>query len=134
MCSSDLKVALTAANNMLLIGIGGGQLEMAVRGTSDVRPLSETPAFQAVAKNFPENARLVGFSKPSESVRSMYDMLRKGDAADSFPGMDEVFSLVDFTALPEFDTVAKYLTPGGSFWVSDENGIILKAFSLEVSE
>ena len=128
------KVALTAANNMLLIGIGGGQLEMAVRGTSDVRPLSETPAFQAVAKNFPENARLVGFSKPSESVRSMYDMLRKGDAADSFPGMDEVFSLVDFTALPEFDTVAKYLTPGGSFWVSDENGIILKAFSLEVSE
>lgn len=128
------KVVLTAANNMLLIGIGGGQLEMAIRDTSDVRPLSETPAFQAVAKHFPENARLVGFSRPSESVRSMYDMLRKGDVAENFPGMDEVLSLVDFTTLPEFDKVAKYLTPGGAYWVSDENGIILKAYSLEVSE
>jgi len=128
------KISLTAANNMLLVGIGGGQLEMAIRDTSDVRPLAETPAFQAVAKHFPENARLVGFSRPSESVRSMYDMLKKGDVAESFPGMDEVLSLVDFAALPEFEKVAKYLTPGGSYWVGDENGIILKAFSLEIAQ
>jgi hypothetical protein len=64
----------------------------------------------------------------------MYDMLRKEDVAENFPGMDEVLSLVDFTTLPEFDKVAKYLPPGGAYWVSDENGIILKAYSLEVSE
>lgn len=128
------KLAFTAANNQLLIGVGGAQLEMAVRNTSDVRPLSETPQFQAVASQFPEDARMVSFSRPADTYRALYEMLRKGDAADAFPGADEALGMVDFTKLPAFESIEKYFSPAGGYWVSDENGVMMKSFSLPVEK
>ncbi|MEI7698730.1 MAG: hypothetical protein WCK86_02970 [Planctomycetia bacterium] len=128
------KLAFTAANNQLLIGVGGAQLEMAVRNTSDVRPLSETAQFQAVAAQFPEDARMVSFSRPADTYRGLYEMLRKGDAADAFPGADEFLGMVDFTKLPAFESIEKYFAPAGGYWVSDENGVMMKNFSLPVEK
>lgn len=126
------KFAFTAANNQLLLSVGGAQLEMAVRNTSDVRPLSETPQFQAVAAQFPEDARMVSFSRPADTYKGLYEMLRKGEAAEAFAGADEFLSMVNFSKLPPFESIEKYFSPAGGYWVSDENGVMMKSFALPV--
>jgi hypothetical protein len=128
------KIALTVANNQFLVGVGGTQLELAVRNDDDVRPLSESEDFKAVAEHFEEGALLVAFSQPAEGYRRLYDMLRGGNAADSFPGMDELISRIDFTKLPPFEAVEKYMSPTGAHWIGDENGVYMEQFSLSVEE
>ncbi len=122
--------AFTVANNQLLIGIGGAQLEQAVRNDDDLRPLAESDDFKAVAEHFESGALAVTFTRPAEQYRRLYDMLRDGQAADSFPGMDELISKIDFAKLPPFEVVEKYLAPAGGFWIGDENGVMMETFSL----
>ena len=129
------NVSFTVANNMLLIGIGEGSiLDMAVRNTSDVRPLSESPQFQAVAAHFPTEAKMVSYARSSDQIKSVYEMLRSGNIADSLPGAGEILSAVDFSTLPPFEKMEKYFAPSGSYMVGDDNGALMKSFSLPVSE
>ena len=44
--------------------------------------------------------------------------------------MDELFDKVDFTTLPPFEAVAKYIHPAGSYAQKDENGLFVEAFQL----
>ncbi len=131
---NSAKFAFTAVNGQLLIGIGGIQLEQAVRNDDDVRPLAESEDFKAVAEYFEEGAVLVAFSRPAESYRRLYDMLRDGKAAENFPGSDEFFSRIDFSKLPPFEVVEKYMAPSGAYWIGDENGVYMEQFSLSTEE
>jgi len=128
------KISFTAANNFLFVSVGGTQLEAAIRNQDDVRPLAETDEFKAVAEHFQEGALLVGFTRPSEQYRKLYEMVQSGNAADNFPGMDELFSKIDFTKLPPFEAMEKYFAPTGTSWVGDENGVMMEQFSLPVAE
>ena len=125
------KISITVANSQLLIAVGGSQLEQALRNDTDVRPLSESDDFKAVAEHFPEGALAVTFTRPAEQYHRLYDMLRDGDAAKNFPGMDELFSKIDFSKLPAFEVIEKYMAPAGSFWIGDENGVLMEQFSLK---
>lgn len=128
------KIAFTVANNQLLFGVGGHQLEQAVRNDDDVRPLSESEEFQAVAQHFPEGALVVSFTRPASQYQRLYESLRAGEAADSFPGMDELFSRIDFSKLPPFEVIEKYMAPTGGYWVGDENGVFMEQFSLHAGK
>lgn len=125
------KISFTVANNQLLVAIGGAQLEQALRNDNDVRPLADSDAFKAVAEHFPSGALAVTFTRPAEQYRRLYDMLRDGEAAENFPGMDELFSKIDFSKLPAFEVIEKYMAPAGGFWVGDENGVLMESFSLK---
>jgi hypothetical protein len=125
-----VKLAITVANGQLLVGIGGAQLEQAVRNADDVRPLSETEDFQAVSQYFAENAVAVTFSRPAEQYRSLYEKLQSGEGADMFPGADDFFARMDFSKLPAFEVIEKYMAPSGGSWVGDENGVFMEGFSL----
>lgn len=125
------KFAFTAANNQLLISIGGNQLEQALRANDDLRPLSESDDFKQVSEHFREGALAVSFSRPALQYRRMYDMVRDGDAAENFPGMEDLFAKIDFSKLPSFDVIEKYMAPIGGSWVGDENGVLMESFSLK---
>ncbi|MBC7964309.1 MAG: hypothetical protein H7Z17_00160 [Fuerstia sp.] len=125
------KIAFTVANSQLLIAVGGNQLEQALRNDNDVRPLADSDDFKAVSEHFPEGALAVTFSRPAEQYRRLYDMLRDGEAAENFPGMEDLFSKIDFSKLPSFEVIEKYMTPTGGYWVGDENGVLMEQFSLK---
>ena len=88
-------------------------------------------ADDGIEEHFPAGALVVTFTRPAEQYRRLYAMLRDGDAADSFPGMDELFSKIDFGKLPAFEVIEKYMAPAGGFWVGDENGVLMEQFSLK---
>ena len=125
------KIAFTVANSQLLVSIGGNQLEQALRDNDDLRPLSESDDFKEVSEHFQEGALAVTFSRPALQYRRMYDMVRDGDAAENFPGMEDLFSKIDFSKLPSFDVIEKYMAPTGGFWIGDENGVLMETFSLK---
>lgn len=125
------KISFTVANSQLLVAVGGNQLEQAVRNDNDVRPLADSDDFKAVSGHFPDGALAVTFSRPAEQYRRLYDMLRDGDGAESFPGMEDLFSEIDFTKLPTFDVIEKYMGPTGGYWVGDENGVLMEQFTLK---
>ncbi len=125
------KISFTVANSQLLVSIGGNQLEQALRDNDDLRPLSESDDFKEVSEHFQEGALAVTFSRPAAQYRRMYDMVRDGDAAENFPGMEDLFSKIDFSKLPSFDVIEKYMAPTGGSWIGDENGVLMETFSLK---
>jgi len=125
------KIGFTVAKNMLLIGVGDTLLEDTLRENSDVKPLAETDDFKAIAEHFRDDALAVTYNNPAAQYRSLYDMLKSGRAAENFPGMDEFFQKIDFSRLPSFEVIEKYMAPAGGSWVGDENGVLMEQFTLE---
>ena len=124
------SVGVVVSGGRLMIGMGESLLEQTLRNDSDVPSLSESADYRRVAQHFPADALSVQFSRPAEQYRSIYEMLQSGSAAEQFPGMDELFDKVDFTTLPPFEAVAKYIHPAGSYAQKDENGLFVEAFQL----
>ncbi|MEQ9407662.1 MAG: hypothetical protein RIK87_08030 [Fuerstiella sp.] len=125
------SIGVTVSENRLIICIGGALLEQVLRNDSDVKPLSQSDEYRKVAQHFPPTALSVQFSRPAEQYRSIYEMLRSGEAAEQFPGNPEIFETIDFTTLPPFDVIAKYIQPTGGYTLKDDNGVFMEAFQLK---
>lgn len=128
---SNQAAKVTVSEGRMLFCVGGSLLDQVLQNDSDMRPLAESEDFKKVAQHFPANALSVQFSRPAEQYRGIYEMLRSGTAAEQFPGMDEVFEKIDFTTLPPFESVSKYIKPTGGFSTADENGMYMEAFQLK---
>ncbi len=123
-------IGLTVANGAFLIAVGETIMEQVLRDDDDVRSLGESDDFRRIAQHFPSEVVAVNFARPAEQYRSLYELLQNGNVTDHFPGMDEIFADIDFTTLPPFESISKYLTPAGGFTVADENGYVSEGFSL----
>lgn len=123
--------SLTVAEGRLLFSMGSSLMEQVLRNDSDVRPLAETEDYQKVSAFFPANAVVVQFSRPAETYRTFYDMLKSGEIANNFPGNQDWLERIDFTTLPSFDVISKYIKPTGGYTVNDENGSFTEAFQLK---
>ncbi|MCA9034418.1 MAG: hypothetical protein KDA91_04765 [Planctomycetaceae bacterium] len=129
--TGDKPVTFTVANNHLMIGVGGTMVEQALRNDTDTPSLAEAADYRKISEHFKPGAVAVSYSHPAAQYRSLYEMLKSGSAADQFPGMDEIFERIDFTRLPPFEAIEKYLAPAGGYWVGDENGVLMEQFSLK---
>ena len=123
--------SFTVSDGRLLLGMGGTLIDQVLRNDSDLRPLAESDDFRKIAEFLPANAVGVHFSRPAETYRSFYNMLKSGEAAASFPGSEDLFSRIDFSTLPPFETIARYIKPSGGYTVKDENGLFMEAFQLK---
>lgn len=128
---SGQSIGFTVGHGYFLVAIGEAVMEQALRNDDDIRPLAESEDFQKISQHFPSEVVSVSFSRPAEQYRSLYEMVQSGNAAEQFPGMDEIFEQIDFTTLPPFEAISKYLAPAGSFTVVDENGLITEGFALK---
>ena len=129
---ADSVIGVTVVHGHLIIGMGDNVLESVVRNDSDIRPLSESEEFQQVAQHFPSgDVVTVTFSRPAEQYRSFYGMLISGEAAAQMQGMDEIFDAIDFSTLPPFETISKYIQPAGGFTTLDDDGFLTEAFYLK---
>src|SRR5205085_1944386 len=101
--------------------------------------LVDNPNYQAVAKHFPDQTSLLSFQRPEEQAKVLYEAFKKGDIqkalegakAAAGPDVAKVDELIDPSKLPDFSVFAKYLSPGGSWAVMDEDGVIWTGFTLK---
>jgi len=123
-------IGLTVAHGSFLVAIGEQVMDQVLRNDDDVRPLSESDDFQKIAQHFPSEVVAVNFARPADQYQSMYEMLQSGEIVDQLPGMDDFISQIDFSTLPPFEVISKYLAPAGGFTVSDDDGYVSEGFSL----
>src|SRR5579864_8508228 len=100
--------------------------------------LADSPDFQAVAKELPEQTSTLSYAKPEEAIRQLYDMLKSGQfqkaleqaAMAGGPDVPKLGDLFDMNKLPEFSVISKYLSQSGGYGVMSEDGFLTTSFSL----
>ncbi len=120
-------ISVAIAKDTLFVALGGTLLEQALRGGAS---LADDPAFQAVAKEFPEAVSSMSFTKLDDQIVQMYEMIKSGklfENAGNGPKLDKMF---DMSKLPPAKVFTKYLSPVGGYMLQEEDGMSMTTFSL----
>jgi hypothetical protein len=132
------KLSIAIAKDTLFVTSNVTLLEAVLRGGYE--KLADSASYKTVAKNFPASTATISFTATEESARATYEMLRLGTleraaeaAAGQLPGAPNVDLPFDPKKLPDFSVFAKYLTNGGGFSVTDEDGVTSTQFLIRKS-
>jgi hypothetical protein len=98
-------------------------LKLALAAKSE-SPLAESATYAPIAKLVPEKVNFLMFQNPGDQMKAGYEKLREGE----YDGLTE--GKLDFSTLPPFETIRKYLLPNTSYIVPIEKGILGVQFSL----
>lgn len=106
--------------------------------------LEENAAFQSVVKEMPERVSGMSFIRPEESARLLYDLIKSGQYEKALQQMmganargpragqvPDLGKSIPNEKLPDFDVIAKYLTPAGSYSLMDDDGFTITGFTLK---
>jgi len=117
-----VEFALSITQRCLMLTFDKTLLEQIVRGGDE--PLTESPEFQRVSKKFPSETASLGYSR-KDQFKSTYETLRK------MAGDEENENDIDYSKLPKYEVLEKYLAPGGSFVAADPKGLFWTTFTLK---
>jgi len=120
--ADPVKMGITVAKNSLMIASNVTLLEQALRD-SDVNALSDSKEYQQIADHFPSQTSIMGFQNQSSQLKAAYELFRSGTAGDFLEN-------VDFSKLPPFEAIEKYMPASGSYVIPDEKGALMVSFSL----
>jgi hypothetical protein len=131
-------ISLAIAKDTLFLTTDTTLLEQILR--PGVVPLAESATYQTVAKEIPSKVSGMTFVKPDEQARLSYDMLKSGQfekailqgmaASRGGQAPPDLPKIINPEKLPDFSVFAKYLTLGGSYSVTDDDGLVATGFTL----
>ena len=75
---------MAIAKNTLFVATEPTLLEQVLRGGGPA--LADSPAFQAVAKEIPEQVSSLSYVRPEEQARLLYDMVKSGQFEKALQG------------------------------------------------
>ena len=130
-------ISLAIAKDNLFLSTEPTLLEQVLR--SGGSSLADSPEYQAVAKQFPDATSTLTYERPEESIRLLYDMVKKGELGKALenaktpngPDLSKVGEAIDPNKVPEFSVIAKYLSQGGGYGVMEEEGVTFTRFTLK---
>lgn len=118
------SLGITIASENLMISSDVTLLEQILLADGTNGTLAGTKEYKNIAKYFPEKASMLSYQKQNIQFKAAYDLLRSGELGQEVEG-------VDFSKLPPFDVVKKYLKPSGSYTEPNERGVIFTGFQLK---
>lgn len=120
--SLEPKMAgLAIGQDQLMFSNDVTAIEAMLRGDIDGEALVDSPAYKAIAEHLPGKTSITSFSRNDSQIEALWDLAKGGQAGAFLPQ-------IDFSKLPEFDTVKKYLTPNGGYSVPDKKGVLFVSF------
>ncbi len=120
--SLEPKMAgLAIGNDQLMFSNDVTAVEAMLRSSTDGDALVDSAAYKTIAEHLPAKASIVSYSRSDSQVETLWEMAKGGQAGAFLPQ-------IDFSKLPEFDTVKKYLTPNGGYSVPDKKGVLFVSF------
>lgn len=123
------KPAIAIGKQHLLFASNVEALEAILRGGEDQESLVKSELYQRVAKFFPEQTSTLSFQRSDAQMKAIYEAAKNGALDSVMENNDEL--QIDFSKLPDFDVLKKYLTPSGGYMRSDERGWFIEGFSLK---
>ncbi len=120
--SLEPKMAgLAIGNEQLMFSNDVTAVEAMLRDSTDGDALIDSPAYKTIAEHLPAKTAIVSFSRSDSQVETLWEMAKGGQAGMFLPQ-------IDFSKLPDFDAVKKYLTPNGGYSVPDKKGVLFVSF------
>lgn len=116
-------IAAAVTQGMLMIVTEATLMEQILRSDRGTASLAQSPEYRAVASHFPKLTSMIGYQKQDVQIRTAYEALRSGETQTDVEGLD-------FTKLPPFKTIEKYMRPSGSYMEPAEHGARIVSFSL----
>jgi hypothetical protein len=101
-------------------------LERVLRGVGDRETLADSAAYKRIARKFPARTCSIGYNRQDTQVKAAVDALKSGQL-NALTGGTEFF---DFSKLPDFEMLKKFMPPTGSFMEQDARGLKITSFSL----
>ncbi|MFO1023319.1 MAG: hypothetical protein U0903_21905 [Planctomycetales bacterium] len=121
----ELSPAFAIGRKALIIVSDVELLEEILRG-KDEDSLQGSDTFKSVSKFYPSKSSSISFQRADTQIKAAYEALRSGQLEKTVGEMP-----IDFSKLPEFDKIKKYLTPSGGFVRPDEDGVFTQGYSLK---
>ena len=121
--NQNVTLGFGVVNDHLMIASDVAMLEQVIRADQDQESLSESAAYRKIARKFPEKTSILSYQHQNPQFKAVYELVRSGQAGLSFQGLD-------FTKLPPFSAIAKYLPAAGSYVVPDKHGALIVSFRL----
>lgn len=130
--------ALGAGDQVLGFGVVGKHLfvtseisvlENIAKGKGAKNKLADSKEFKALMARMPAKSSMITFQSGGASqLKQAWDMLRAGavPVGDDFP--------VDFTKLPPYSAIKKYMHASASFTIPDKNGAYMESLQLKTSK
>ncbi|WP_145363413.1 hypothetical protein [Stratiformator vulcanicus] len=116
--------AVTIANDAIVMSTDVKRVESMLRGVDRADRLAGDGTYQRVASHFPVEVSMVGYQNADSQLKPFWEMFR----TDKVPGVD--VKEVDFTKLPPFEVIQKYLAPSGSYVITDDKGAKFVSFGV----
>jgi hypothetical protein len=141
----DLRPRLTVGilGDYLLITDRFGTMEEAIlTSTQPGSSLGETLEYKLIASRIRRELKsarpgMMAFQRPEQALRFVYDLVQSDEFRDSMRdrvGETEAFQAIDRALeenpLPPFETLQKYLAPGGNLVTDDDTGFHYMEFTL----
>lgn len=120
-------LGLSVSENRFLMASDVALLEQVLRGIGDQDALVDLPAFKKAAARFPTKTSSISFEKEDAMLKQVYDALRDNKLSGVLG--DEV--KLDFSKLPEFDSVKKHLPISGGYMQPLERGMLIVTFEVK---
>jgi hypothetical protein len=133
-------ISLAIAKETLFVTTDTTLLEQVLRPGN--ASLADSTTYQNVSKEYPEKASAITYVRPNESFQLSYDLIKNGQiekavqqAAAAGGGRDlgKLGKLFPTDKLPDFSVISKFLSLGGGFSVTDEDGFTMTGFTLRRS-
>jgi len=121
------KVAFAVAKGNLVFSTDPARMEEMLRSGGGGSPLAQSADYKEIAGHLPDQVSMLSYSDQRDQLKSMYEALKSGQLGQQVEGFD-------FSVLPPFEDVSKYLRTSGSYAVPDVNGALFVSFSLKLDE
>lgn len=120
------KIGFAVTEGHVMIATDVRLLERVLRGVGDRETLADSAAYKHIARKFPAKSCSIGYNRQDTQLKAAIDALKSGQM-NALTGGAEVF---DFSKLPDFELLKKYMPPTGSFMEQDPRGLKITSFSL----
>jgi hypothetical protein len=120
------QIGIAVVQGHLTVASDVRLLERVLRGVGDRETLADSAEFKRIARKYPAQTAAISFSRQNSQLKQIYEFVRAGQGE----GLSDALQSFDFSKLPDFDALKKYMPPSGGFMERDERGLKFTNFSL----
>jgi hypothetical protein len=124
--AAGVHFGFTVSAGCLMVATDVRLMERVLRGVGDGETLADSAGYKRIAHRFPGQTASISYSRQDSQVRRFYELLKGGQAA----ALAGPLQALDFSKLPDFDTIKKYIPASGSYMERDDRGLRITSFSL----
>jgi hypothetical protein len=124
-------IGAAVASGSLMVSTDADFLAGVLRDRGRKRPLAESLAYRRVAEQFPEETSMISFQRQDQDFEPLYESIRSGTLLPQVPG---AAAGLDFSKLPRFDVLRRYLQSTGSYIEPIPDGFRFVDFALPPRE